>query len=78
MYSEKFAKLGYEQPLNMLFCLTRIFFPLLLLDFAWLILSLIFSCFPLIPVVCYALAGCLQKASIVIAERLYRIYYYLF
>lgn len=41
---EKFAKLGYKQPLSMLFCLTRIFFPLPLPNFAWLISGLIFSC----------------------------------
>lgn len=49
--SEKFANLGYEQPLNMLSASNTL--PLLCLDFAWLILSLIFSCFPLIPVVCW-------------------------
>lgn len=37
----------------MLFCLTRIFFPLPRLSFAWLVLGLIFSGFPLIPVVCW-------------------------
>lgn len=51
---EKFPKLGYKQPLNMLFCLTRIFSPLPLPNFAWLILGLIFSWFTLIPIVCWS------------------------
>lgn len=49
--SEKFANLGCEQPLNMLSASNTL--PLLCLDFAWLILSLIFSCFPLTPAVCW-------------------------
>lgn len=49
--SEKFANLGCEQPLNMLSASNTL--PLLCLDFAWLILSFIFSCFPLTPAVCW-------------------------
>lgn len=40
-----------NKPLNMLFCLTKVFFPLPLLTFTWLILGLIFSRFTQIPAV---------------------------
>lgn len=63
VYLENFAKLGYKQPLNMLFCLTRVFFPLSRLNFAWLFLGLIFSWFTPIGVFIDVLTGCFQQAT---------------